>query len=162
MNEEHKLEMDSAESVVPQDVKEETMSASQSVEEDTETLNNLKHVVSDEREAVQKQKLKVSEVIGGDFLTSRTLARYKWLFLEAMFFALIYISLRYCMQNSILRITELEEKCDVIRNKATTASAELTEQCRQSRIEEKLRAIGDSTLAVSTTPIYKLNISENE
>lgn len=164
MDEEHKTGIDSIIDAATANDSKQAQSTPPDNNGDTETLNTIKDLLNDEHETpnARKQKIRISQVIGGDFLTSKSLLKYKYLFLEILLFCIIYISMRYKMQNDMLEIKQLEDQCEVIRNMSTTASARLTEQCRQSRIEEKLRAIGDSTLTVSTSPIYKLKINDTE
>ena len=129
----------------------------------TATYNGIKSVVSEENEDTPKRKnITLREVLGGDLLTRDILLRQKWLILEIVMFCIIYITLRYSVQTDAVKINKLEKKYEIVKNKATTYSAEITEQSRQSRVESTLRENGDSTLSIAITPPIVINYTDDE
>ena len=95
------------------------------------------------------------DVVGGNFLATDFLRRQMGLLVLLVILALFYISNRYAVQQQMIEIDKLQKELNHVKYLSLTRSSELTEQSRQSRIEEALREMG-SELGVSTQPPYEL------
>lgn len=69
---------------------------------------------------------------------------------------IIYISNRYQAQSEMIEEDKLHEELQDWKYRSMTRNSELTFRCRQSQLEEQLKAIGDSTLCSSNEPVYEL------
>lgn len=63
---------------------------------------------------------------------------------------IIYITNRYQAQNEIIQEEALRDTLQDMKFRNLTRNSELTLKCRQSKLEELLKANGDSTLLPST------------
>ena len=62
---------------------------------------------------------------------------------------IIYISNRYQAQSEMIEEDKLHEELQDWKYRSMTRNSELTFRCRQSQLEEQLKAMGDSTLCSS-------------
>lgn len=69
---------------------------------------------------------------------------------------IIYISNRYQAQSEMIEEDKLHEELQDWKYRSMTRNSELTFRCRQSQLEEQLKAMGDSTLCSSNEPVYEL------
>ena len=69
---------------------------------------------------------------------------------------IIYITNRYQAQNEMIEEDKLHEELQDWKYKSMTRNSELTLRCRQSQLEEQLKAMGDSTLCSTNDPVYEL------
>lgn len=69
---------------------------------------------------------------------------------------IIYISNRYQAQNEMIEEDRLHEELQDWKYRSMTRNSELTYRCRQSQLEEQMKAMGDSTLSSSNDPVYEL------
>ena len=69
---------------------------------------------------------------------------------------IIYISNRYQAQSEMIEEDKLHEELQDWKYRSMTRNSELTFRCRQSQLEEQLKALGDSTLCSSNEPFYEL------
>lgn len=69
---------------------------------------------------------------------------------------IIYITNRYQAQNEMIEEDKLREELQDWKYRSMTRNSELTLRCRQSQLEEQLKAMGDSTLCSSNDPVYEL------
>ena len=72
----------------------------------------------------------------------------------------LYITNGYQAQVEIMKETELEAELKDWRYRSITRVSELTQLCRQSQLEQRLREQGDSTLTTSKVAPYIINVSE--
>ena len=73
-----------------------------------------------------------------------------------LFGIIIYISNRYQAQSEMIEEDKLHEELQDWKYRSMTRNSELTLRCRQSQLEEQLKAMGDSTLSSSNDPVYEL------
>ena len=73
---------------------------------------------------------------------------------------LLMVTNRYQAQQEIIEKEELQKKVEDWRYRSLTRSSELTTCTRQSQIEEKLKAMGDSLLKAPTEPPFTINPNE--
>jgi len=69
---------------------------------------------------------------------------------------IIYISNRYQAQSEMIEEDKLHEELQDWKYRSMTRNSELTFRCRQSQLEEQMKAMGDSTLNSSNDPVYEL------
>ena len=69
---------------------------------------------------------------------------------------IIYISNRYQAQTEMIEEDKLHEELQDWKYRSMTRNSELTLRCRQSQLEEQLKAMGDSTLCSSNEPVYEI------
>ncbi|MCR5534972.1 MAG: hypothetical protein K6F47_07380 [Bacteroidaceae bacterium] len=73
-----------------------------------------------------------------------------------LFGIIIYISNRYQAQSEMIEEDKLHEELQDWKYRSMTRNSELTFRCRQSQLEEQMKAMGDSTLCSSNEPVYEL------
>ncbi len=69
---------------------------------------------------------------------------------------ILYITNRYQAQQEIIEEESLRAELQDWRFRSLTRSSELTLKSRQSKLEEQLKSLGDSTLAPAATAPYRL------
>ena len=69
---------------------------------------------------------------------------------------IIYISNRYQAQTEMIEEDKWHEELQDWKYRSMTRNSELTLRCRQSQLEEQLKAMGDSTLCLSNEPVYEI------
>ena len=69
---------------------------------------------------------------------------------------IIYITNRYQAQTEMIEEDKLHEELQDWKYRSMTRNSELTLRCRQSQLEEQLKAMGDSTLCSTNDPVYEL------
>ena len=72
----------------------------------------------------------------------------------------LYVTNGYQAQVEIMKETELEAELKDWRYRCITRVSELTQLCRQSQLEHKLREQGDSTLMPSKVAPYVISIKK--
>ncbi len=77
-----------------------------------------------------------------------------------LFCILLMVTNRYQAQQEIIEKEQLQHDVEEWRYKALTRSSELTTLTRQSQIEERLKAYGDSTLTAPKEPPFTINPNE--
>ena len=99
-------------------------------------------------------QLSLREILGGDFLVGRFLRGQIRFILLLMLLGIAYITNRYVAQQEIIEEENLRKELTEKKNYMLTQYSELTEQSRQSILEQRLRAIGDSTLIAPKEPPF--------
>ena len=79
-----------------------------------------------------------------------------------MLFIVVYISNRYKCQQDLILIDNLTEQLKDAKYRALSSSSDLTQQTRESKVLEKLKASSDSTLHIATQPPYIINVPNTE
>ena len=69
---------------------------------------------------------------------------------------IIYITNRYQAQSEMIEEDKLHEELQDWKYRSMTRNSELTLRCRQSQLEEQLKAMEDSTLCSTNDPVYEL------
>lgn len=72
----------------------------------------------------------------------------------------LYITNGYQAQVEMMKENELEAELKDWRYRSITRVSELTQLCRQSQLEQKLREQGDSTLTPSKVAPFIINVKE--
>lgn len=95
-------------------------------------------------------------IIGGDIFQSRFFLKQIAFIFFVVILLLLYTGNRYASQQDIITIDSLELQLQEERYKVLTQSSELTNATRQSKVEEQLLEIGDTTLFSSHTPPFEI------
>ncbi|MBP5619261.1 MAG: hypothetical protein J6X23_02275 [Bacteroidaceae bacterium] len=114
-------------------------------------LNSLLNEGEDEDQPIKgwKDLTKVLSIDGQWF------RRQIWVILIIVLGIIVYITNRYQAQSEIILEENLRDSLKDMKFRSLTRSSELTLKCRQSKLEEQLKANGDSNLAPSTeAPFY--------
>ncbi|MCR5819337.1 MAG: hypothetical protein K6F94_00085 [Bacteroidaceae bacterium] len=99
-------------------------------------------------------QLTLREILGGDFLLGTFIRREIWFIMLLVLLGIIYITNRYAAQQEIIHEENLRKELVEKKNFALTRYSELTQQSRQSVLEQKLRLYGDSTLTIPKEPPF--------
>lgn len=73
-----------------------------------------------------------------------------------MAFFVLYITNRYEAQREMIAEGALLQEVQEWRYRSMTMHSDLTTRCRQSQLEQRLKALGDSTLQIPKTPPYEI------
>lgn len=122
----------------------------------------LKKVIADqaredEREGSFNQSLK--KILVGEMLNSRLLRENIGLMIVIVVFIVVSITNRYTVQQNMLERSKLEKELQDTKFRALSASSDLTERTRKSRIIEMLR---DTTLKESEHPAFLIEVPTNK
>lgn len=99
-------------------------------------------------------QLSLREILGGDYLIGSFLRRNIWFILVLVVMSILYITNRYAAQQEIIEHEQLRNELIEKKNYALTQYAELTMCSRQSHIESRLRAFGDTLLVTPKEPPF--------
>ena len=99
-------------------------------------------------------QVSLREILGGDFLVGDFLRRQIGFIMFLVLLSTGYITNRYAAQQEIIEEENLRKELADKRNYALTQYCELTQQSRQSMLEQRLRANGDTTLTIPKEPPY--------
>ena len=108
------------------------------------------------------KNITLRKILGGDILSTDIIRKQIWLILIVVLFIVVYISNRYKCQQNLIRIDNLTEQLKDAKYRALSSSSDLTQQTRESKVLEKLKASSDSTLHIATQPPYIINVSNTE
>ncbi len=109
-------------------------------------------ILKGENESESPDDLKLRDVIKG--------LDWKWFLRQVplLFFIFVFgffsITFRYAVQEKELRINALQREITDYRYRVLTRYSELTEKKRQSKIEQRLKEQGDSTLTATPDAPY--------
>lgn len=124
---------------------------------------SLKEVIAKqaiEEEASGSSSFTLRKILGGDILTAQIIRRQIWLVILIVFFAIIYISNRYNIQNDIIELDKLQKELQDTKYKALSTSSQITEKSRESNVLDMLKNNKDSVLHIATQPPYIINVPE--
>ena len=146
----------------------------QEVEQETQEVQETPEVQEEKEQVSDKEKLMRSLVSDDDEVDEVTAAGLRqmldaaprWFLSQWKMLLLIlagiflYITNGYQAQVEMMKETELEAELKDWRYRSITRVSELTQLCRQSQLEQKLREQGDSTLTPSKVAPYIINVKE--
>lgn len=146
----------------------------QEVEQETQEVQKTPEVQEEKEQVSDKEKLMRSLVSDDDEVDEMTAAGLRqmldaaprWFLSQWKMLLLIlagiflYITNGYQAQVEMMKETELETELKDWRYRSITRVSELTQLCRQSQLEQKLREQGDSTLTPSKVAPYIINVKE--
>lgn len=102
--------------------------------------------------------LSLKRVLVGEMLSSKLLRDNVWLMLIIVVFVVISITNRYSVQQQLLEQSKLKKELQDTKFKALSASSDLTERTRKSRIIETLQIHKDSTLKDPPHPAFLIEV----
>lgn len=116
--------------------------------------------VSEEDAPVSRNNLSLRKILFGDFLMAEIVRRQIWLILLITLFFMAYIAQRYSYQKYMVEIDKMSVTLKDARFRALSSHSDLTEQSRQSKILDMLKANNDSLLQISDTPPFMIKVPE--
>ena len=139
----------------------------EAIEQDKEkdTTQSLRAIIREqttEDEMPLTKNITLRKILGGDTLSADIIRKQIWLILIIVLFIVVYISNRYKCQQDLILIDNLTEQLKDAKYRALSSSSDLTQQTRESKVLEKLRASSDSTLHIATQPPYIINVPNTE
>ena len=146
----------------------------QEVEQETQEVEETPEVQEEKEPVSDKEKLMRSLVSDDDEVDEETAAGLRqmldaaprWFLSQWKMVLLVlagiflYITNGYQAQVEMMKETELEAELKDWRYKSITRVSELTQLCRQSQLEQKLREQGDSALAPSKVAPFIIKVKE--
>lgn len=118
----------------------------------------LKNALADQAREEEREgsfNLSLKKILVGDVLNSRLLRENVGLMIVIVVFIVIGITNRYTVQQNMLVRSKLEKELQDTKFRALSASSDLTERTRKSRIIEGLR---DSTLKEPEHPAFLIEV----
>lgn len=124
---------------------------------------SLKEVIA--KQAIEEEEsgsasFTLRKILGGDILTAQIIRKQIWLFMLIVFFIIIYISNRYCIQKDLIELDQLQKELQDTKYRALSTSSQITEKSRESNVLDMLKHSKDSTLHIATQPPYIINVPE--
>ena len=117
-----------------------------------EGIEVLKRLTNEEEVAGDEEEMTFRSIIGGDILKSRFLMRQIYFVIFVVILTSVYTANRYMSQQDAILIDRLRKELPNEYNKVLTQSSELMNMSRQSSVELRLIANGDSALLDQSTP----------
>lgn len=135
------------------------------MEEMLENKPSLKDVIrsqarEDERPNSATQSLK--NILAGDFFTAEGVRKQMWLIMLIVFFVIIYVAMRYNVQQDLIKIDKLKDELVDAKYKALAAQSQLTEKCRESNVLRLMKEGPDSAVHVANQPPFMIRIPDGE
>ena len=133
------------------------------VESASEARQELKRLVEGQAREDERPlagEFKLAKILGGDFLTAKSIRQQLWLILLVVGFTIIYISNRYSCDKQRIEIARLNKELEEAKFKAMSSTSDLTEVSRESNVLEMLRQNKDSVLHIPSQPPYIINVPE--
>ena len=98
------------------------------MEENVEKKPSLKDVIrsqarEDERPNSATQSLK--NILAGDFFTTESVRRQLWLILLIVFFVIVYVAMRYNVQQDLIKIDNLKKELVDAKYRALAAQSHM-------------------------------------
>ena len=127
--------------------------------EELSTLQRMKQQASESDEA-PASSLRFIDILGGDYLW--TLVRNQvWLIILIAFITTAYVAIRYQCQQDAIDISQLEKDLVDAKFQVLSSSSNLTRLCRQSNLQDMLKANNDTMLHISKQPPYIIEVPED-
>ncbi|MGX8697580.1 MAG: FtsL-like putative cell division protein [Prevotella sp.] len=127
--------------------------------EELSTLQRMKQQASESDEA-PASSLRFIDILGGDYLW--TLVRNQvWLIILIAFITTAYVAIRYQCQQDAIDISQLEKDLVDAKFQVLSSSSNLTRLCRQSNLQDMLKANNDTLLHISKQPPYIIEVPED-
>ena len=152
------IELDNFEEL--QEVEQETQEVQETPEEKEQVSDKeklMRSLVSDDDDVDEMTAAGLRQML--DAAPRWFLSQWKMLLL-ILAGIFLYITNGYQAQVEMMKETELEAELKDWRYRSITRVSELTQLCRQSQLEQKLREQGDSTLTPSKVAPYIINVKE--
>ena len=147
------VEVDSAgDTVTPDDVQNE----------DLEAIKRFTDDEMDEDEDDEFDQISFKSIIGGDILQSKFVLTKIVFIVFCVGLMLLYTGNRYGSLQDIITIDSLKNTLNKVHYETMTQSSELLNLSRQSNVERKLTALGDTMMLNNNTPPFALPDEDDE
>jgi hypothetical protein len=155
------IEIDNFEELQEVEQEQEEVQETPETQEEKEPVSNkeklMRSLVSDDDEVDEMTAASLRQML--DAAPRWFLSQWKMLLL-VLAGIFLYITNGYQAQVEMMKETELEAELKDWRYRSITRVSELTQLCRQSQLEHKLREQGDSTLAPSKVAPFIINVKD--
>lgn len=150
MNEEQEQELQQAEKQYQADKAEAIKAIKKYTDSDSEDVAN------------EVGEISWKTILGGDILQSKFVLKQVGLFMFIVLLMLLYTGNRYSSQQDTLLIDSLKQELQDQKYNVLTLEGELLNLSRQSKIEDALKAQGDSLITNPAAPPFALGQDEDE
>jgi hypothetical protein len=139
---------------------EETDESLQKEEERKEGMEAIRRFADDEGEG--DEKLSFRKIMGGDILLSKFFLNQVIFIVFCVALLLFYTGNRYSSLQDIIEIDNLSEQYQRKHSQTLTQSSKLLNKQRQSSVEKRLYAAGDTTMLNNNLPPFALPKQQEE
>lgn len=143
----------------PQEQAVEMTEEVQSAENNLSTLEKIRQQAKEGDEA-PSASLRLSDILGGEFLLT-FVRRQAWLIILIVLITTAYVAVRYQCQQDAIDISQLEKDLVDAKFQVLSSSSNLTRLCRQSNLQDMLKANNDTLLHISKQPPYIIEVPED-
>lgn len=110
----------------------------------------------DERPNAAAQSLK--KILAGDFFTAQGVRKQLWLIMLIVLFVIIYVAMRYNVQQDLIKIDNLQTELKDAKYRAQAAQSQMTELCRESNVLKMIKEGPDSAVHIANQHPYIIRI----
>ncbi len=110
----------------------------------------------DERPNAAAQSLK--KILAGDFFTAQGVRKQLWLIMLIVLFVIIYVAMRYNVQQDLIKIDKLQTELKDAKYRAQAAQSQMTELCRESNVLKMIKEGPDSAVHIANQHPYIIRI----
>lgn len=114
----------------------------------------------DERPNAAAQSLK--RILAGDFFTAESVRRQLWLIMVIVLFVIVYVAMRYNVQQDLIKIDKLQKELKDAKYKAQAAQSQLTELTRETNVLRMIKEGPDSAVHVANQHPYIIRVPEEK
>ena len=139
---------------------DETDESLQKEEERKEGMEAIRRFADDEGEG--DEKLSFRKIMGGDILLSKFFLNQVIFIVFCVALLLFYTGNRYSSLQDIIEIDNLSEQYQRKHSQTLTQSSKLLNKQRQSSVEKRLYAAGDTTMLNNNLPPFALPKQQEE
>ena len=139
---------------------DETDESLQKEEERKEGMEAIRRFADDEGEG--DEKLSFRKIMGGDILLSKFFLNQVIFIVFCVALLLFYTGNRYSSLQDIIEIDNLSEQYQRKHSQTLTQSSKLLKKQRQSSVEKRLYAAGDTTMLNNNLPPFALPKQQEE
>ena len=154
MSEKNNINDDFVEIIDDDTTVDETTESQQKEEERKEGMEAIRRFADDEGEG--DDKLSFRKIMGGDILLSKFFLNQVIFIVFCVVLLLLYTGNRYWCLQDILEIDNLSEQYQRKHSQTLTQSSKLLNKQRQSSVEKRLYAAGDTTMLNNNLPPFAL------
>ena len=139
---------------------DETDESLQKEEERKEGMEAIRRFADDEGEGDEKMSFR--KIMGGDILLSKFFLNQVIFIVFCVALLLFYTGNRYSSLQDIIEIDNLSEQYQRKHSQTLTQSSKLLNKQRQSSVEKRLYAAGDTTMLNNNLPPFALPKQQEE
>ena len=160
MSEKNNINDDFVEIIDDDATVDETTESQQKEEERKEGMEAIRRFADDEGEG--DDKLSFRKIMGGDILLSKFFLNQVIFIVFCVVLLLFYTGNRYSSLQDIIEIDNLSEQYQRKHSQTLTQSSKLLNKQRQSSVEKRLYAAGDTTMLNNNLPPFALPKQQEE